>query len=251
MSIVQPVSRLTVCRDKCDTGEARYLNTFMSKQGASAGSVVLEEEIGTYGTGLGRRQVRDADAEYESKFGADPGHTSRAELRFNAALAAAGGRSGRDGRGRTGMKATAAPAQWEAFPEKASPRNKVEVVVEKEGAPASSAGHNFFGMTAAQARADIGGYFNSLGSQVQKQENLHAQQVLSEQNMEQQINDADGGEHHMYAGDSGHSPSLKASMKVASLFNLIRKAEASKTFKRAIVNSARSNFRGSLVGDFE
>ena len=69
----------------------------------------------------------------------------------------------------------------------------MEVVVEKEGAPASSAGHNFFGMTAAQARADIGGYFNSLGSQVQKQENLHAQQVLSEQNMEQQINDADGG----------------------------------------------------------
>jgi hypothetical protein len=38
---------------------------------------------------------------------------------------------------------------------------------------------------------------------------------------------------------------------VSSLFNLIRKAEASKTFRKALVASTKSTYRGSLVGDFE
>ena len=98
--------------------------------------MVLEAEIGEFGTGLGRRQTQDADTQYEDNYGDDPGHTSRAELRFNAALRAAGGRGGRGRSARSArgsMKATAT-AEWQAFPEDAAHggKGKVTVIVEKE-----------------------------------------------------------------------------------------------------------------------
>jgi hypothetical protein len=96
--------------------------------------VVLEAEIGEFGTGLGRRQTQDADDQYEDNYGDDPGHTSRAELRFNAALRAAGGRGGRGRSARGSMKKTIAPAEWQAFPEDTAHggKGKVTVIIEKE-----------------------------------------------------------------------------------------------------------------------
>lgn len=105
--------------------------------GSGGGSVALEAEIGEFGTGLGRRQTQEADSQYDQSFGNDPGHTSRAEIRFNAALHAAGGRGSRGRSARASMKATA-PAEWQAFPEDADKggRGKVTVIVEKEKAVA-------------------------------------------------------------------------------------------------------------------
>mmetsp|Transcript_38308 Transcript_38308/g.89796 ORF Transcript_38308/g.89796 Transcript_38308/m.89796 type:complete len:268 (+) Transcript_38308:3-806(+) len=231
-SLLAPIAVAVLCA-------AALLAVVVLQGGSGGGSVALEAEIGEFGTGLGRRQTQEADSQYDQSFGNDPGHTSRAEIRFNAALHAAGGRGSRGRSARASMKATA-PAEWQAFPEDADKggRGKVTVIVEKEKAVAPLA-VDHFGMNTAEARADLGSYFNSLGSQVQKQEKVHMQQVLRDQQFER---------------DPAHyaaTPSDKVNLKVSSLFNLIRKAEASKTFRKALVASTKSNYRGSLVGDFE
>jgi len=237
--------------------------TSLQLQGGS--SISLEEEIGSFGTALNSRQNRDTDQIYENTYQNDPGHISRAELRFNAALRAAGGRSGQD------VVATSAPemnmvvaprltssAQWTAFPDPATHHDKLTVNIEEKHTKEAAPRH--VGMTAAEARQDLGGYFDSIDHQVKLQERRHAQQILHSLSLTGKQTQArtDSGAGHF-------SPDTLAARKTQSLMNLVKKAEAgkasnlerlveraanSKVFQRALVGAAKGNYRGSLAADY-
>jgi len=48
--------------------------------------LALEQEIGSFGTGLSNNQEVAVDDAYDNTFMNDPGHISRAEILFNRAL---------------------------------------------------------------------------------------------------------------------------------------------------------------------
>jgi hypothetical protein len=64
----------------------QHSNVFVCLQQGGIQRSILSEEIGTYGTGLSNREYAHTDSAYDNTFQNDPGHTSRAEIRFNEAL---------------------------------------------------------------------------------------------------------------------------------------------------------------------
>jgi hypothetical protein len=237
---------------------------------ASRHAVELEEEIGAFGTGLSGRQVHDADAEYEDAFGDDPGHVSRGEIRFNAALRAMGGRNpAYERRRRARLSVERRPnlaGRWTAIPEpeEAKP-SKVEVkVIAAAPAPAPV---SRLGMSDKEARSDLNSYFSTLSQQAKAQERKHAQQVLGELSGDSAV--ADGGDsssssssfsssgggartsaRQSLSGANTHGQQV-ADRKVSALMKLVKKAAASKQFQEALVDASRNTYRGSVVGDFE
>ena len=222
-------------------------------------AVALEEEIGSFGTALNGRQVEDADAEFEDEFGEDPGHVSRGEIRFNAALRALGGRNpAYERRHRARFSEERRPnlaARWTAIPEpeeKKPAKVEVKVVEAPAAAPVSR-----LGMSDSEARNDLNSYFSTLSQQVKDQEKKHAEQVLGELS-----GDSAAAESSSSGGSNGNSArqSLSgakthgqqvADQKVSALMKLVKKAAASKQFQEALVDASRDTYRGSVVGDFE
>ena len=224
---------------------------------AKRGAVVLEEEIGAFGTALNQRQVEDADAEFDDTFQDDPGHVSRGEIRFEAALRAAGGRNPADRRRRPRFEMQRRPnlrAQWTAVPEEDErPRSKVAVnIVASAPAPAAP---SRLGMSDKAARNDLNSYFSSLASQVKEQEKVHAEHVLGE------LSGSSGSSADSASTSTSTRQSLGAvgrshgqevaDQKVSALMKLVKKAAASKKFQEALVTASRDTYRGSVVGDFE
>lgn len=200
---------------------------------------------------------------YENTYQDDPGHISRAELRFNAALRAAGGRGGSEVK-QTQMSVAAAPrlsSQWTAFPDPSTHHAKETVIIDEKPVRKQAAPRHF-GMTAEEARADLGGYFNSIDHQVKKAERRHAQQILA-------LTSDSHGQHYAAVSSeevplSPASPDTLAARKQQSLMNLVKKAETgkerslmklveraahSKVFQRALVGGAESKYRRSLAAD--
>ncbi len=156
----------------------------------------LSEEIGAYGTGLSETDSADADDAYENTFSDDPGHISRAEIRFNAALRAAGVRTTAPSKTvrKPALRAAPAPAQdtssteWTAFPDPSEGRKKEEVTVNLYGygdkptaaAPAATApSRSRLGMSSREAQKDLLGYFDTLDNQIHDEERKHAKEVLT------------------------------------------------------------------------
>ena len=234
-------------------------------QGADRGmtsnrAVVLEEEIGVFGTALNGRQTNDADSEYEDVFQDDPGHVSRGEIRFNAALRAMGGRNpAYDRRRRAHFAVQRRPnlsSKWTAVPEVEEKQPKVEVKV-VAAAPAPAAPSRL-GMSDKEARSDLNSYFSTLASQAKSQAKKHAEQVLGELS-----GSSDSISDDSASGDTGSALSSQQSLsgaptrgqkvadqKVSALMKLVKKAAASKKFQEALVDASRDTYRGSVVGDF-
>jgi hypothetical protein len=215
-------------------------------------AVVLEEEIGAFGTGLNGRAVRDADAEYEDRFQDDPGHVSRGELRFNAALHAMGGRNPAERRRRYRQveRRPNLRAQWTAIPEpEERPASKVAVnIVASAPAPAAP---THLGFTDSEARTDLNSYFSSLSSQAKTQAKKHAEQVLGELSGSSDSTATTSRKSTRQSlGSSTHGEKI-ADQKVSALMKLVKKAAASKSFQEALVDASRNTYRGSVVGDFE
>lgn len=158
-------------------------------------------------------QQQDTDDAYDSNFGSDPGHISRAELRFNAALQAAGVTRGGmvaapARRGRVLPRLKAAPGagrNWVAYPESGARGAKEDVTIniykqqalrqaavrQRQARPRS--------MSAAEARSDLFGYFDGITSQVAYQERKHARQVLDRLGSEEKGAGREGSSAHMQA----------------------------------------------------
>lgn len=220
-------------------------------------AVVLEEEVGAFGTGLNERAVQDADAEYNDRFQDDPGHVSRGELRFNAALHAMGGRNPAERRRRYRQveRRPNLRAQWTAIPEpeeKTASKVAVNIVA---AAPAPSA-PTHLGFTDSEARTDLNSYFSSLSAQAKTQAKKHAEQVLGELS-----GSSDSSSDDSTATTSRKSPRQSlgaathgekiADQRVSALMKLVKKAAASKSFQEALVDASRNTYRGSVVNDFE
>jgi len=220
--------------------------------------VAMEQEIGSFGTALNSRQNQDTEKVYENTFQDDPGHISRAELRFNAALRAAGGRDvGSATSDRMGVvSAPRLSSQWTAFPDPTEHKDKLTVNIEEKPVQKQAAPRHF-GMTAKEARADLGGYFDSIDHQVKKQERKRAQQLLHALSLSQSPAHP--------ASSSEVSPDTLAARKAHSLMKLVKKAESgkersliqlvqkaarSKVFQRALVGTEEGKYRRSLAGDF-
>jgi len=226
---------------------------------ANRDAVVLEEEIGSFGTALNQRQVENADAEFDDTFQDDPGHVSRGEIRFEAALRAAGGRNPAERRRRPRFEMQRRPnlrAQWTAVPEEDQrPSSKVAVnIVAAAPAPAAP---SRLGMSDKAARNDLNSYFSSLASQVQEQEKVHAERVLGELSGSSgssadsaSTSTSTSTRQSLGAMARSHGQEV-ADQKVSALMKLVKKAAASKKFQEALVTASRDTYRGSVVGDFE
>jgi len=253
-------ARAAVAAALCLSGLAALLAYQAGHRGLeSRHAVALEEEIGSFGTALNGRQVEDADAEFEDEFGEDPGHVSRGEIRFNAALRALGGRNpAYERRHRARFSVERRPnlaARWTAIPEPEEKKPaKVEVKVVEAPAPAPV---SRLGMSDSEARNDLNSYFSTLSQQVKDQEKKHAEQVLGELS-----GDSANAEGSSGGGSNGNSArqSLSgakthvqqvADQKVSALMKLVKKAAASKQFQEALVDASRDTYRGSVVDDFE
>ena len=235
---------------------------FSLSQAGATSAVVLEEEVGTFGTALSYGQIQDADAEYEDRFQNDPGHVSRGEIRFNSALHDMGGRNPADGRRRSYRQVERRPnlratPQWTAIPEPKVAKVAVNIVA---SAPApSSAASSRLGMSDKEARSDLNSYFSTLAAQAKSQEKKHAEQVLGLSQGDDSINDSSSDDSSRTAKKVSTRQSLGASThgekvadkKVEALMKLVEKAAASKRFQEALVDASRDTFRGSIPGNFE
>mmetsp|Transcript_32596 Transcript_32596/g.50713 ORF Transcript_32596/g.50713 Transcript_32596/m.50713 type:complete len:284 (-) Transcript_32596:441-1292(-) len=229
-------------------------------QGANK-PAVLEQEIGAFGTRLRQSQQRDIEDVYDDTFQGDPGHISRAELRFNEALNSAGGRShehtyssySRSERMSGGSARLRSADQWSAFPEGRLAHHKpTQLTVNiredhhKEAAPRRR------GMTASEARSDLNSYFKDQDSQVKQLERRHAEQFLSK------LREAPAHPHHAQLREVSRgrhqqdSPRAQReeSRKQDSLMKLLKKAARSKEFQRELVDATRDRYRTSLTADF-
>ena len=220
---------------------------------SSKHAIILEEEIGAFGTALNQRQVQDADAQFDDTFQDDPGHISRGEIRFEAALRAAGGRNPAERRRRTQFEVQRRPnlrAQWTAIPEDDEKPGKVAVnIVASAPAPAPV---RRLGMSDKAARSDLNSYFSSLASQVKAQEKIHAERELGELSGDKDSSTSKGASTRQSLGAMGRSHGQEiADQKVSALMKLVKKAAASKKFQEALVTASRDTYRGSVVGDFE
>ncbi len=147
-----------------------------------------------------------------------------------------------------------ASSQWTAFPDNSGTHKSQVTVNIEEKAEQKQAARRHFGMTAKEARADLGGYFDSIDHQVKKQERQRAQQLLHALSMT--------GGHHA-ASSHEYSPDTLAARKAHSLMKLVKKAETGKDsalirlvqraahsqlFQRALVGAAEGKYRRSLAG---
>jgi len=252
-----PRARTVVVFAVCMSGLAMLLSYQAGGHGMGDNhAVVLEEEVGSFGTALNQRQVHDADAEFEDRFQDDPGHVSRGEIRFNAALHDMGGRNPNERR-RHYREVERRPnlrAQWTAIrePEVKQPSKVAVNIVAAAPAPAVP---NHMGMSDSEARNDLNSYFSTLSQQVKSQEKKHAEQVLGELSGSSSTTPTDDSS----AGMSSTRQSLGvvtfgqkvADQKVSALMKLVKKAAASKKFQEALVDASRDTFRKSVVSDFE
>jgi hypothetical protein len=177
-----------------------HLSPKLEQQGWGSGSelgrAILSQEIGAYGTSTDSAQQQETDRMYDSTFQSDPGHISRAELRFNAALRAAGvsrgGMALTTRRRRTQERPPAKPvlksspasgSDWVAYPD-GQGRAKEDVTINIYGKQqqlrASGPPHRASPrrMSASEARRDLFGYFDGISSQVADQERKHARLML-------------------------------------------------------------------------
>jgi hypothetical protein len=228
-------------------------------------SVVLEDEVGSYGTALTGQQQENADQEFDDTFQDDPGHISRGEIRFNAALRAMGGRNpGRREQRRRGSRLVlerrvdlhVQQPTWTAIeePEQKRPKANVAVNIMASVPSPAPAPPSHLGMSDKEARSDLNSYFSSLSSETLAQEKKHDEYRLN------QLAGKTPGSAQARAEGSAQETNrqfvrshkqLLADEKVSALMNLVRKAAASKQFQAALVGASKSRYRGSVVGDFE
>jgi hypothetical protein len=164
----------------------------MSQGKDIATRISLEEEISSFGTGLSRKEQDDTEEQYENTFYDDPGHISRAELRFRRALNAAGGLSmAHVGRAKAyyetddsePVRSTKAKSRkqsltkWTAIPDDSQDDGMVNIVINAPKKPAQVASSGF-GMSTLAARKDLESYFDGLDTQIHKQERKHVSEVL-------------------------------------------------------------------------
>jgi hypothetical protein len=224
---------------------------------ADSSTTELSEEIGAYGTGLDNSDSANADHDYEDTFSTDPGHISRAEIRFNAALRAAGmptSESPSRPVRKPALHTAPAPApdadtsstdEWTAFPEPSEGGSSKEAVTvnlygygqdptKAAAAPAPSAARTRLGMSSRAAQKDLLGYFNDLDSQVHDEERKHAREVLHRL----------GGNGDAQAGmklTQTHTATHRSRGSQNSIMRLLRKAMESDEFRNEIANMAKSD----------
>eukprot|EP00282_Hemiselmis_andersenii_P033930 CAMPEP_0169476920 /NCGR_PEP_ID=MMETSP1042-20121227/27634_1 /TAXON_ID=464988 /ORGANISM="Hemiselmis andersenii, Strain CCMP1180" /LENGTH=238 /DNA_ID=CAMNT_0009591223 /DNA_START=10 /DNA_END=726 /DNA_ORIENTATION=- len=209
--------------------------------------VGLEQEIGTFGTG----SVPDVDTAYDQAFGGDPGHISRGEMRFAAALRAAGGTISAP------AELPARGGQWAAYPEAPAPGSRktvVNVYNSKQLArrPAVKAAPHL-GFTTAEANKDLNSYFNSIDHQVKAQERKEVVSLLHSLGGEGDAPAAAASSPGQSRGRrTAHSraAAVHVQRRQGSLYSLLKKAVQSDEFQRALVGDAKGKFKQSLVGDF-
>ena len=155
------------------------LRTRGGSDAAGARAVVLSDEVGAFGTALSDREQADADDEFEDTFPDDPGHTSRGEIRFNAALRAMGGRNPSERRRRYRQAPERRPikSQWTVIPEPDEKPSKVAVNIRADVTQPRAA-RSHLGFTDTEARSDLDGYFSALAAQASNLRKQHAEQEL-------------------------------------------------------------------------
>ena len=219
----------------------------------STKKIVLEQEIGEYGTGLNNQQSLNADNLYENTFQDDPGHISRAEIRFNAALKAAGGEGGQP-LAQARAPLAAAPSSgsgWAAYPVLSRKRKAQGVTVNIVEGKRGREEHRH-GMSASEARGDLESYFSSLGNQLKAQERKHAQQILNSlSSSSSSTSSSSSSDASREQGSGGVPRQERTDQKLSALMKLVEKAAHSQKFQRALVGASKGKFRQSLVGDFE
>ena len=221
----------------------------MVQDNTSASRYVLEAEISSYGTGQSEKEQDDTERQYEDTFYDDPGHISRAELRFRKALNAAGGLSmAHVGRARAYYETedddVSEPrrstqtrskkqslSKWTAFPEDdSSSDGAVNIVINapKKSAQVTS---SRFGMSSLAARQDLESYFDSLDTQIHKQERKHVSEVL------QRLSSTNGNPGPASRGSKGAANGGgggKGRRRDTSMLRLLEKAMQSQQFRRQV-----------------
>jgi hypothetical protein len=219
---------------------------------ASVSKIVLEQEISSFGTGLSPKERDETEQQYEDTFYDDPGHISRAELRFRKALQAAGGLSmahvarakayyetdgeneARKPRQTKSHKQTL--SKWTAIPENdsASGDGMVNIVINtpKKNVQAAS---SRFGMSSLAARQDLESYFDGLDNQIHTQERKHVSEVLQRLSTGGAVVGAAGNQNDA-AERSGGSSGGKGRSRDTSMLRLLQKAMQSQQFRRQVSN---------------
>mmetsp|Transcript_44296 Transcript_44296/g.118173 ORF Transcript_44296/g.118173 Transcript_44296/m.118173 type:complete len:226 (-) Transcript_44296:240-917(-) len=207
-------------------------------------ATALEQEIGNYGTAESERDRDLTEEEYENTFYDDPGHISRAELRFRKALRAAGGLSiahvahpkayyetdmddaplpSRYARGKANSgKQTL--SQWTAIPDDSADSSAVNIVINTPKKHSKQT-KSRLGLSTLAARQDLESYFNSLDHKIHVQEKKHASEEI-------QRLSGDGSE----ATSSGRQSGGARKSKGTSMMRLLEKAMESNQFRRDVDN---------------
>jgi len=225
--------------------------------------VALEQEIGSFGTAYSRGGI---DSAYDRSFGGDPGHISRGELRFQAALRAAGGTA----EDTEGDSRPTAGSKWRAYPEgdaTGSKKTVVNVYSNKQltSAPARAPPAHV-GMTSDEANKDLNNYFGSIDRQVKLRERREATAMLRRLgglSSSGGVGNDDDAAATAPAGPSSGSSHASRGRRVSSrgraghvrrrqssLYGLLKKAVQSEEFQRDLVNDAEAKYKTSLMGDY-
>jgi hypothetical protein len=227
----------------------------LSQDNSSVSRIVLEQEISSFGTGLSTKDRDETEQQYEDTFYDDPGHISRAELRFRKALQAAGGLSmahvarakayyETDGENEASKPRQAKShkqtlSKWTAFPENDSASGGdglVNIVINtpKKNAQAAS---SRFGMSSLAARQDLESYFDGLDNQIHTQERKHVSEVLQRLSSGGVATGAvvnrNSAAGRVGAGGSGAG---KGRTRDTSMLRLLQKAMQSQQFRRQVSN---------------
>lgn len=200
--------------------------------GSESGRAILSQEIGAYGTNTNSAQQQETDRMYDSTFQSDPGHISRAELRFNAALRAAGVSRGgmalttRRRRRTTQerspdkpvLRASSVPgSDWVAYPEgpgRAKEDVTINIYRKQQQLRASPHRASPRRMSASEARHDLFGYFDGISNQVADQERKHARLMLDRL--------GSGGRTGRKGGDVAGARGRTAAKKDATSMSILR-----------------------------
>lgn len=235
----------------------------------------MEQEIGSFGTGYTASGI---DTLYDRSFGGDPGHISRGELRFQAALRwhstlsrlltpsssspygfltvwvcrAAGGT----------VEEQAGPSRggsWSAYregPAQSSKKTVVNVYSSKQlkaAAPAPAPAH--MGMTTDEANRDLNDYFGSIDKLVKLQERKEATATLSRlggetSGVSEGPSTASVVAPRRQSRGSTQARAAHVRRRQGSLYSLLKKAVQSEEFQRDLVDDAEAKYKTSLMGDF-
>ena len=203
----------------------------------------MEQEISSFGTGLSSKEQDDTEKQYEDTFYDDPGHISRAELRFRKALNAAGGLSmAHVGRAKAyyetedaePVRSTRARSKkqslskWTAIPDDSTSDGMVNIVINAPKKVAKTTSSRL-GMSSLAARKDLESYFDGLGTQIHQQERKHVSEVLQRLSGAGPAGDAVQGEKQ--AGGAGGG---KGRRRDTSMLRLLEKAMRSHQFRRQV-----------------